>query len=112
MSNAVNAADTLVLSVSDLGRQQVNLQRDHIKNENRVNYATEAAIKAKAQADNANTELYHLNKGMKNYTKSAAFVGEIPVEITSGILEEFRNSDAVCSPDKIPSEKVLKNVAK
>ena len=66
MSNAVNAADTLVLSVSDLGRQQVNLQRDHIKNENRVNYATEAAIKAKAQADNANTELYHLNKGMKN----------------------------------------------
>ncbi len=66
MSNAVNAADTLVLSVSELGRQQVNLQRDHIKNENRVNYATEAAIKAKAQADNANTELYHLNKGMKN----------------------------------------------
>ena len=66
MSNAVNAADTLVLSVSDLGRQQVNLQRDHIKNENRVNYATEAAIKAKAQADNANTELYHLNKGMIN----------------------------------------------
>ena len=66
MSNAVNAADTLVLSVSEVKRQQVNLQRDHIKNENRVNYATEAAIKAKAQADNANTELYHLNKGMKD----------------------------------------------
>ena len=67
MSNAVNAADTLVLSVSDLGRQQVNLQTQHIKNENRVNYATEAAIKAKAQADNANTELYHLNKGRSNF---------------------------------------------
>ena len=64
METAVNAADTLVLAVSDLGMKQVNLQRDHIKNENRVNYATEAAMKAKAQADNANTELYHLNNGM------------------------------------------------
>ena len=64
METAVNAADTLVLAVSDLGLKQVNLQRDHIKNENRVNSATEAAMKAKAQADNANTELYHLNNGM------------------------------------------------
>ena len=64
MEIAVHAADNLVLSVSDLGLKQVNLQRDHIKNENRVNNAAEAAMKAKAQADNANTELYHLNNGI------------------------------------------------
>jgi chromosome segregation ATPase len=58
--------------VSEVKRQQVNLQRDHIKNENRVNYATEAAIKAKAQADNANTELYHLNKGFQNVSEVLA----------------------------------------
>jgi len=72
METAVNAADTLVLAVSDLGMKQVNLQRDHIKNENRVNYATEAAMKAKAQADNANTELYHLNNGFKNVSEVLA----------------------------------------
>jgi hypothetical protein len=87
MSNAVNAADTLVLSVSDLGRQQVNLQRDHIKNENRVNYATEAAIKAKAQADNANTELYHLNKGINSVLKFRS--------------EFLENSAAIYSAEKI-----------
>ena len=64
MEIAVHAADNLVLSVTELSVKQVNLQRDHIKNENRVNNAAEAAMKAKAQADNANTELYHLNNGI------------------------------------------------
>jgi len=72
MEIAVHAADNLVLSVSDLGLKQVNLQRDHIKNENRVNNAAEAAMKAKAQADNANTELYHLNNGFKNVSERLA----------------------------------------
>ena len=96
MSNAVNAADTLVLSVSDLGRQQVNLQRDHIKNENRVNYATEAAIKAKAQADNANTELYHLNKGI--YKMMCCFCINSVLKFRSEFLE---NSAAIYSAEKI-----------
>ena len=93
MSNAVNAADTLVLSVSEVKRQQVNLQRDHIKNENRVNYATEAAMKAKAKADNANTELYHLNKGIYKTISWLLLRTEYRSESEMAFL---KNYNAVC----------------
>ena len=66
MDTAVNAADKLVLDVQELALKQRKLQTDYIKNENRVTAATEAALKAKTQADKANTELYQLNNGFKN----------------------------------------------
>jgi outer membrane murein-binding lipoprotein Lpp len=66
METAVNAADNLVINVQDLAFRQMKLQTDYIKNENRVKAATEAALKAKTQADKANTELYQLNNGFKN----------------------------------------------
>ena len=66
MDTAINAADKLVLDVSELALKQRRLQTDYIKNENRVTAATEAALKAKTKADKANTELYQLNNGFKN----------------------------------------------
>lgn len=66
MDIAVNAADKLVFDVQDLALKQRNLQTKYIKNENRVTSATEAALKAKTQADKANTELYQLNSGFKS----------------------------------------------
>ena len=62
----MNAADRLVYDVQEMGVKQQSLQTNYIKNENRVTKATEAALKAKSQADKANTELYQLNNGFKN----------------------------------------------
>ncbi len=66
MGKAVNAADRLVYDVQELALKQRKLQTDYIENENHVTAATEAALKAKTQADKANTELYQLNNGFKN----------------------------------------------
>ncbi len=70
MESAVNAADLSVIDVQDLALRQKSLQTDYIKNENRVKSATDAALKAKSQADKANTELYQLNNGFKNVSGS------------------------------------------
>ena len=70
MDNAINKADFLVMDVQGLGLRIQNLQTDYTKNEQRVESATDAALKAKIKANNANTELYQLNNDYKNVSGS------------------------------------------
>merc|ERR1711976_398822 len=59
-----------VMDVQGLGLRIQNLQTDYTKNEQRVESATDAALKAKIKANNANTELYQLNNDYKNVSGS------------------------------------------
>ena len=70
MENAIFKADSLVMDVQGLGLRIQNLQTDYTKNEQRVESATDAALKAKIKANNANTELYQLNNDYKNVSGS------------------------------------------